>query len=49
LLTDLLTAQLALVDGDLTAASTALGRVLTADPAHLEANRLLSQIRAAAG
>lgn len=49
LLADLLTAQLALVDGDLTAASTALGRVLTADPAHLEASRLLSQIRAAAG
>jgi hypothetical protein len=49
LLADLLTAQLALLDGDLTAASTALRRVLTADPAHLEANRLLSQIRAAAG
>jgi tetratricopeptide (TPR) repeat protein len=49
LLADVLTAQLALADGDRTAAASALGRVLTVDPAHPEAGRLLRQIQAPAG
>jgi tetratricopeptide (TPR) repeat protein len=49
LLADVLTAQLALAEGDRTVAGAALGRVLTADPAHPEANQLLQQIHAAAG
>jgi uncharacterized protein HemY len=49
LLADVLTAQLALAQGDRTAAGAAIGRVLAADPAHPEASRLLQQIHAAAG
>jgi tetratricopeptide (TPR) repeat protein len=49
LLADVLTAQLALTEGQPAAAEAALERVLTADPAHLEAGRLLRQVRAATG
>jgi tetratricopeptide (TPR) repeat protein len=49
LLADVLTAQLALADGDRAAAEAALDRVLSTDPAHPEAGRLLRRIHAAAG